>query len=513
VAEDSKRSKAWHAEEPEHAVVEAEIAAEAEAAAAAIEKRAEPLPTTDDFAAMFGAEPKTKLTHVNPGDKVSAHIIAIGSEQVFVELGGKTEGALDRSELLDADGELAVKVGDKVEAFVVSVRGGIKLSKGLGKGAENAALLQGAHTQGIPVLGTVSATNKGGYEVEIAGTRAFCPFSQIDTQQSDNPDVHLGQSYQFLITRIEEEGRNVVVSRRKLQEREREEIAAETIKVIAPGAVFEGVVSRVADFGAFVDLGGVDGLVHISELSYVRLEHASDMLSVGDTIRVVVLAVSDLEDPKNRRIALSVKQLQEDPWMSAIKEIQVGVTLTGVVSRMERFGAFVEIGPGVDGLVHISEVSPGRRINHPKEVLNVSDEVQVQVISIDPQKRQIGLSIKSLMDDPWSTAAKSYPVGAAVQGVVDSVQKFGIFVSLTGINGLIPLSQLPEEEAKNVFTRFRTGSDIEARVMAVDADRRRLTLSRREDMEADEKAAFSSYKAQQQETPQLGTFADLLKNR
>lgn len=509
-ADDSKRSKAWRAEEPKHSIEEPEPEAEA---AAAVEKRTEPLPTTDDFAAMFGAEPKKRLTYVNPGDKVSASIIAIGSEQVFVELGGKTEGALDRSELLDSEGELAVKVGDVVEAFVVSVRGGIKLSKGLGKGAENAALLQDAHNQGIPVLGTVSATNKGGYEVEIAGTRAFCPFSQIDMQPTDEPEVHLGQSYQFLITRIEEDGKNVVVSRRKLQEREREDMAAETIEVIAPGAVFEGVVSRVADFGAFVDLGGVDGLVHVSELSYVRMEHPSELLSVGDTVRVVVLSASELNDPKNRRIALSIKQLQEDPWVTAISEIQVGVTLSGVVSRMEHFGAFVEIGPGVDGLVHISEVSPGRRINHPKELLNIGDEVQVQVIKVDPQKRQIGLSIKSLMDDPWSTAAKSYPVGATVQGVVDSVQKFGIFVSLTGINGLIPLSQLAEDEAKNVFTRFRPGSDIEARVMAVDADRRRLTLSRREDLEADEKAAFSTYKAQQQAAPAMGTFADLLKKR
>ncbi len=332
-------------------------------------------------------------------------------------------------------------------------------------------------------------------------------------QPTDEPEVHLGQSYQFLITRIEEDGKNVVVSRRKLQEREREDMAAETIEVIAPGAVFEGVVSRVADFGAFVDLGGVDGLVHVSELSYVRMEHPSELLSVGDIVRVVVLSASELHDSKNRRIALSIKQLQEDPWVTAISEIQVGVTLSGVVSRMEHFGAFVEIGPGVDGLVHISEVSPGRRINHPKELLNIGDEVQVQVIKVDPQKRQIGLSIKSLMDDPWSTAAKSYPVGATVQGVVDSVQKFGIFVSLTGINGLIPLSQLAEDEAKNVFTRFRPGSDIEARVMAVDADRRRLTLSRREDLEADEKAAFSTYKAQQQAAPAMGTFADLLKKR
>ena len=503
--EESKRSKVWRAEEPKQV-------AQAEDDAPEPEKRTGPLPTTDDFAAMLGGAP-VKLTYVNPGDKVTATIIAIGAEAVFVELGGKTEGAIDRSELLDSEGELAVAVGDSIEAFVVSVRDGIKLSKGIGKGSENAALLQDAHAQGIPVLGTVSGTNKGGYEVEIAGTRAFCPFSQIDIQPTDEPEVHLGQSYQFLITKVEEEGRNVVVSRRRLQEEERERQAAETIQAIAPGAVFEGVVSRVADFGAFVDLGGVDGLVHVSELSYARMDHPSEMLAVGDTVRVVVLSASELHDPRNRRIALSMKQLQEDPWISAISQIHVGVTLTGVVARLERFGAFVEIGPSVDGLVHVSEVSPGRRINHPKEVLSVGDEVQVQVIKVDPQKRQIGLSIKSLMDDPWSSAAKSYPVGGAVQGVVDSVQKFGIFVSLSGINGLIPLSQLPDDEAKNVYTRFRPGTEIEARVLAVDSDRRRLTLSRREDLEADARQAFSQYQAGQEEAVGMGTFADLLKKR
>ena len=440
-------------------------------------------------------------------------MVAIGSEAVFVELGGKTEGAIDRSELLDDDGELTVSIGDPVEAFVVSVHGGIKLSRGLGKGSENAALLEDAHAQEIPVVGKVVATNKGGYEVEVPGTRAFCPFSQIDTNPTDDPDVHLGQSYQFLITRIEEGGRNVVVSRRRLLEQERARMAEETIEAIAPGAVFEGVVSRVADFGAFVDLGGIDGLVHVSELSYARLDHPSEMLSVGDAVRCVVLSASDLHDPKNRRIALSMKQLQEDPWMAAISEVHVGVTLTGVVSRMERFGAFVELGPGLDGLVHISEVSPGRRINHPKEVLSVGDEVQVQVIKVDPQRRQIGLSIKSLMDDPWSSAAKSYPVGASVQGLVDSVQKFGIFVSLTGVNGLIPLSQLPDDEAKNVYTRFRPGNEIEARVISVDPERRRLTLSRREDTEADSRQAFDSYKAKQDDAGGMGTFADLLKKR
>ncbi len=508
-ATDTKQSKAWRSDvAPPKMQVQVEPTVEEQAQIEA------DLPTTDDFASMLGNAP-VAIRRVEVGQKVTAKIVAIGSEAVFVALGAKAEGALDRSELLNAEGELSVSIGDEVEAYVVSLADGIRLSRGLSGGDGNEMLVD-AHAQEIPVEGKVTGTNKGGYEVEVLGSRGFCPFSHIDLDPTSQPEDHLGATYNFLVTKVEDGGKNVVVSRRRLLEKERESIAQETLKSLAPGAVFDGNVTRVADFGAFVDIGGIDGLVHVSELSWSRLDHPSEFVAVGDRLRVTVLSVSDLDNPKHRRISLSAKNQDEDPWSTGVARLAVGQDVTGVVARLEGFGAFVELGPGLDGLVHISEIAPGRRINHPREVLTVGDSVQVQVVKIDPIKRQIGLSIKALMGDPWSTAAKEMPVGSTIQGEVDSIQSFGIFVSLPGgISGLLPLSQLPDDEAKTVYNRFRPGTPIEARVLDVDAARRRLTLTRREDSESDGKAAFAQYKAAKpaEASTTMGTFADLLKNR
>lgn len=509
-ADDSKRSTAWRSEALPAAGAQPEPEPEPEKPKLAPAD----MPTTDDFAAMLGDGP-VAVRRVEVGEKVTAKVVAIGADAVFVAVGGKAEGAIDRSELLGDDEELAVAVGDEIEAYVVSVHDGIRLSKALSKGADNQEMLEEAHAQQIPIEGKVTGSNKGGFEVDALGSRAFCPFSQIDLDPTSQPEDHIGATYHFLITRVEEGGRNVVVSRRKLLENERAAIAEETIEAIAPGAVFEGNVTRVADFGAFVDIGGIDGLVHVSELAWSRLDHPSEMVRVGDRVKVKVLSASDLHDPKHRRIALSVKALEEDPWTASMADLQVGQSLTGQVARLEHFGAFIELRPGVDGLVHISEIHPGRRINHPKEVLSPGDTVEVQVVSIDPMKRRIGLSMKALMDDPWSVAAKEMPVGSTIQGEVESVQSFGVFVALPGgISGLLPMSQLPDDEAKNVYNRYRAGTPVEARVLAVEPTRQRLTLTRREDSESEGKAAFANYKATKADTGGgLGTFADLLKKR
>lgn len=508
-ADDSKRSKAWRAD----ITIPRMDFGDEPPATDDRGRTTEEMPTTDDFAAMLGETP-VQVRSYEVGEKVSAAIVAIGSEAVFVSLGGKAEGAIDRAELCDNEGELTVKVGDTVDAYVVSFKDGIRLSRALGKGAANKEMLVDAQSQGIPVEGKVTGTNKGGYEVEVLGTRAFCPFSQIDDNPDSQPEDHVGAVYNFLVTRVEEDGRNVVVSRRKLIEEEREAKAVETLRELRTGAEFEGTVTRIADFGAFVDIGGVDGLVHISEMSHSRLDHPSELVRVGDVVRVAVRNVSDLDDPKNRRIGLSMKALAEDPWVAGVRNLTIGETVTGRVVRMEGFGAFVELDHGLDGLVHISEISPGRRINHPREVLSVGDDVQVQIIKIDPSRRQIGLSIKALMDDPWSAAAKEMPIGAAVQGVVDSIQSFGIFVSMpSGINGLLPMSQLPDDEAKNVYNRFRPGTELEVRVLAVDPARQRLTLTRREDAEGEAKQAYAEYQAKKSDGGGMGTFADLLKKR
>lgn len=478
-------------------------------------ERPEAMPTVDDFAALLGDAPMAEETP-DVGARVRARVAAIGSESLFLTLGTKSEGIIPTSSFVNDEGELTVAVGDEVEAVVVRIDAdGIKLATALSSADGGAELLEDARDNLLPVEGKVVGTNKGGFEVEVMGRRAFCPFSQIALEGAgDEPDLHVGNGYHFLVQRVEEDGRNVVVSRAALQRKEREERAGDTLALLRVDAEFDGVVTRIADYGAFVDIGGVDGLLHISEMAWARLDHPSEMVSVGDKVRVRVVRIDDVSDPKRPKIALSTKALEDDPFTLLARNLVIGGTASGTVTRLERFGAFVELAPGVEGLIHVSELAQGRRINHPKEVVSPGDAVQVQVLSLDPQRRQIGLSIRALMDDPWSQAAKHYPLGAMIQGTVDSVQRFGIFVALeTGINGLIPMGQLPEEESKNVYNRFRAGTSIEARVIEVDAARRRLTLSRREDSEQAERAAFAAYRQQATEEPALGTFADLLRKR
>ena len=471
-------------------------------------------PTTDDFAAMFGAT-DTTIAHFNNGDRVKARIVSIARGTIFVSLGAKTEGTIDASEFVNDEGALSVRVGDEVEAFVVNTRGGIKLSTALGKNIRSVEMLVEAQNQGIPVEGKVLSHNKGGFEIQLPGAKGFCPFSQIDLESGGEPDRHVGQAYRFLITRIEEGGRNVVVSRTQLIRDERRRAADETLSRIAEGSDVEGTVSRVTEFGAFVDLGGVEGMVHVSELGWSRVANPADLLSVGAKVRARVLRIEDTVTKDGRpakRIKLSMKAATSDPWLEAIAAFSIGSTHAGTVAKLEKFGAFVEIAPGVDGLVHISELSAGRRVHHPSDVVAVGDRVQVQVVDVDPRKRQIALSMKALAEDPWAGVPTAYPVGSRVQGTVESIQSFGLFVTLpSGITGLIPMSQLAEGEDKSVHAKFAAGSPVEATVLAVEPERRRLTLSRRSDQDTESEAALSAYRASKQGEPaRLGTFADLL---
>ncbi len=471
-----------------------------------------PLPTTDDFAAMLGDAP-VSVRSLETGEKVDATVVGIDQHYVFVNLGAKSEGVIERGELVDHDGNLTVDLGDTVEAWVYRIGSdGIQLSTALGRSGNDASdMIAQAASDHIPVEGKVTGTNKGGYDVEVLGARAFCPFSQIDMNAGE-PEDYVGKTLTFLVTRVDESGRNIVVSRAALQREERDRAAAKTLAELVADDVLDGVVTRIADFGAFVDIGGVDGLVHVSELSWVRVEDPSEFVRVGDRVRVRVLRIDD-GDQRGPRISLSMRALQEDPWVATVSALQVGATTAGTVTRLEKFGAFVEIAPAVEGLVHISEISPGRRINHPREVLEVGQKVEVQVLSTDPKKRQIGLSIKALMDDPWAAAAQHLRPGTTVQGSVENVQSFGVFVALEGgVTGLLPMSQLPDEEKDAVHVKFRPGNAVEARVLDVDLARRRLTLTRIAG-DIDARADFDDWRNQSDDNAALGTFADLLKKR
>ena len=342
---------------------------------------------TEDFATLFEASLKAK--RVERGQTIEGTIVAIGPEVAFIDVGGKGEATIDVAELKDDEGDIEVAVGDRIQAVVVSTAGGLTLSRKLARGAASQRQLEDAFHSGLPVEGKVEKVVKGGYEVRVAGQRAFCPFSQIDTARTD-PSQHEGRVYTFRITEYKEGGRNLVVSRRTLLEEEQRATAAEVKKTIVTGAVINGRVASVREFGAFIDLGGgVQGLLHISEMGWSRVADPSEMLKPGDEITVKVLQV----DEAKGKISLGLKQLSEDPWSRVEATYAVGQVLTGRVTRVTEFGAFVELAPGIEALAHVSTFAPTGRSDDWKTSVGVGVAVAVEILSIDLEKKRIGVAV------------------------------------------------------------------------------------------------------------------------
>jgi small subunit ribosomal protein S1 len=344
----------------------------------------------DDFATLFEASERAK--RVAKGQIIAGTIVAIGTEVALIDIGGKSEAAIDIAELKADDGSLEVAEGDRIQAMVVSTAGGLVLSRRLALGAATAQQLEDAFRAGVPVEGKVERAVKGGYEVRIARQRAFCPVSQIDIARSTEPAQHEGRLYRFRIIEYKDGGRNLVVSRRALLEQEQQASAAEVWKSIVEGAVITGRVASVRDFGAFVDLGGgVQGLLHVSEMAWARVSDTSSVVKPGDEITVKVLRV----DADAQKISLGLKQLAADPWERAGDTYQAGQLRTGRVSRVAEFGAFVELEPGVDGLIPSSESGVARDADIRK-AFRAGDEVQVVVLDVDPPARRIRLSVTAV---------------------------------------------------------------------------------------------------------------------
>jgi small subunit ribosomal protein S1 len=361
----------------------------------------------DDFAKMFAESerdaPRSKK-RPRVGDLITGKVISIGKDTVFVDLGGKAEGSLERAQVSDPEDKLLVKVGDTIEARVVADTGGaLTLRMKVGRGPEARAELLQAFELGMPVEGTVTEVVKGGVSVDVAGVRGFVPASQLDVRFIDDLATYIGQRLTFRITRYEP--RNLVLSRRVLLEEENAKRATETRKRLEPGAVLRGKVVGFKPFGAFIDLGGIEGMLHISELGYARVERPEDMLSLGQEVDVAVLKIEPGE--KGERISLSLKALASDPWRETAGHLVEGARVRGKITRLQPFGAFVEIAPGVEGLVHISELGAGRRINHPREVVAVDQEVEAVVLSVDHERRRIGLSVASSADGSAEDVAEA----------------------------------------------------------------------------------------------------------
>jgi small subunit ribosomal protein S1 len=365
----------------------------------------------EDFASMlaeFEQQHPTSKRSRGPkvGAEVRGRVISIGQEAVFIDLGAKSEGTIDLVELRDEDGNLKVQVGDELEARVVENderTGCYVLRRTLGRGPEARAELEQAHAHRIPIEGVVTAVNKGGVEVQVAGVRAFCPISQLAERHVEDANAYVGQKLKFLITRYEPgRGRelNLVLSRRTLLEEETRTRAAETRAKLAVGVVVSGTVSTLKDYGAFIDIGGIEGMLHVSEIGFGRVTHPRDALAVGQKVEVQILKIEKGDDPRRpEKISLSLKALEKDPWEDVPDRFPEQARVTGTVARLETFGAFIELGPGIEGLLHVSELGEGRKVRHAREALQPGQTVEVRVLGVDRERRRISLGLAGAGSD------------------------------------------------------------------------------------------------------------------
>ena len=441
----------------------------------------------EDFATLFAREGAQRSVEV--GQVVKGRILQIDSETVFVDVGGKGEALMDRAELEDEHGALKLAVGDEIEATVVRTGDEVRLSHRLLQGVQARERLAVAAETGLRVEGKVAAVIKGGYEVTVAGLRAFCPFSQMDVRRVDAPESVVGRVLEFLISRYAEQGRNIVLTRRALLEQQAAKAAEETRKKITVGALLPGTVASLPDFGAFVDLGGVQGLVPASEISHSRVGRPTDRLRIGETITVKVLKVDDATG----RISLSLKALEGDPWAPVPLRLRERQIVRGRAARMTDFGVFVELFPGVDGLLHLTEI-PRSRHAEMKRAAETAAELIVLVTSIDLDKRRIGLALAPEGALPGRQLDSGIAIGAVVSGTVERIEPFGVFVRLgPGQLGLVPNAEMGTPSNADHRKDFPPGTEIKVAVLSVEDAGKRIRLSRAQALRMDEEAETKSY--------------------
>jgi len=461
------------------------------------------------FAELFESYDSKIGEELSDGDMVEGKIISIGEARVYVDTGTKSDGVVEKAELVDENGEFPFNVGDIVKLYVVSSsESEIILSKAL-SGAGKANMLKDASQSRTPVEGKVTGVIKGGFSVDILGKRAFCPVSQMDVKYVENQEDYVGESFHFLITRFEEGGRNIVVSRRDLLNEEIEEQKKLFFDKVKEGDIVPGVVTKLMSYGAFIELTpGVEGMAHISELSWSHLEKPEEVVQPGDSVNVKLLKIESSQESNTQKISLSMKQTSLNPWDSIENSFKTGDQVTGKVVRLTSFGAFVEIAPGVDGLVHISEMSHTKRVLTPEDVVQKDEMVRVVIKSIDMDSKRISLSIKDALGDPWTGVSTKYELNSIVQGILEKKAQFGLFINLEpGVTGLMPASNIKSAANSSDFEKLKPGDSVSIMIQAVDEDLRRITFTSPDQKEGDNWKQFANSKKSQS----LGTMGDLFR--
>ncbi len=424
---------------------------------------------TEEFSKLL-EETLDETTEVVEGDVVKGKVVAINDSYLFVSLGGKNEAIAEVDDYKTKSGKLKINIGDELSGFVVKKTDNeIVISKSLNRKFVDKSFLKEAAESKIPVNGKIINTIKGGFSVEILGTRAFCPFSHADSRFISAPQEMVGKYYDFEIIEISDDMRNIILSRKALLNKEYELNKKELFEKIGLNSVVTGKVSRLAPFGAFVDIGGIDGLLHVSQISWAKVDKPADVLKIGDEIEVKIIALED------DRISLSMKALLPNPMEKALEEIKEGDVVNCRIIRNEAFGSFCEIKPGVEGLIPISEMLRNVRVNNPADVVSVGDLVEAQIIKINKESSKISLSLKALQEDPWDHIEEHIKEGELVEGLVDGISNFGVFIKIKeGLTGLLPKSKMSGSNIK--LSDSEIGSKVSLRIMQIDRDKKRISL-------------------------------------
>ncbi|MHA6317147.1 30S ribosomal protein S1 [Altererythrobacter sp. CAU 1778] len=434
-------------------------------------------PSRDDFAAMLDEQLGGADDGGFEGRVVHGTVTAIENGMAIIDVGLKSEGRVDLKEFQRGEGDEAPKVGDEVEVFVDRIEnadGEAMLSRDRARREAAWDKLESEFGEGKRVEGRIFGRVKGGFTVDLDGAVAFLPGSQVDIRPVRDVTPLMDMPQPFQILKMDRRRGNIVVSRRAVLEETRAEQRSELIDQLTEGQVIDGVVKNITDYGAFVDLGGIDGLLHVTDMSYKRINHPTEMIEIGQTVTVQIVRIN----PETQRISLGMKQLESDPWDGVSQKYPVGAKMSGTVTNITEYGAFVELEPGIEGLVHVSEMSWTKKNVHPGKIVSTSQEVEVMVLEVDSEKRRISLGLKQAQRNPWEEFAEAHPVGSKVSGEVKNATEFGLFIGLDGdVDGMVHMSDIAWGiSGEDALALHRKGEQVEAIVLDVDTDKERISL-------------------------------------
>ena len=416
------------------------------------------------------------LKEPQAGEIIKGKVLCITKDVVIIDIGYKSEGHIPLKEFIDTKGNPDVHVGDEIEALLDNSddeKGYLVLSKEKAKQIKTWNEIEAAYQSGKPIEGKIVQKIKAGFSVDLNGITAFLPGSQVDIWPVNNPDQLINNTFSFKVLQYDRRKPNIVISRRALLEEEREKSKQDTLGMLEDGKIIEGIIKNITNYGVFVDLGGIDGLLHITDISWGKTKHPSQIFKVGDRITTKILKFNKEE----KKISLGLKQLKPDPWDTAVEKYQVGARVTGKVVSIVDYGAFVELEEGLEGLVHLSELC-WTKIKHPSQKLKLEDMIEVKVLEIDFATKKLSLSLKQLKPSPWDELALKYPKGARIKGVVKNIADYGIFVGIEeGIDGLVHISDMSWKKIKHPAELFQKGQEIEVEVISIDKEKERLSLS------------------------------------